>query len=94
MPVDCIDEAREDDRVTARSEILAAIESVVAADGTFAVADIVKELDRRGSAYAESTIRTHIVSRMCETAPDHHAATYDDLERVDRGMYRLRESQE
>jgi len=29
--------------------------------------------------YAESTIRTHVVSRMCATAPDHPAVVYRDL---------------
>jgi hypothetical protein len=38
--------------------------------------------------YRPSTIRTHVVSRMCRDAPDHHAVTYDDLERVSPGLYR------
>jgi hypothetical protein len=27
---------------------------------------------------------------MCADSPDHHGTTYDDLERIDRGVYRLR----
>lgn len=51
---------------------------------------MIDELRRRGSTYATSTIRTHVVSRMCANAPDHHARTYDDLERVADGRYRRR----
>ena len=43
----------------------------------------------RPSGYAESTIRTHVTSRMCGNAPDNHAVTYDDLVRIDAGRYRL-----
>jgi hypothetical protein len=77
--------------VTARDEVLAAARklSVRTTDGTFSVDDIVTELHRRGSAYAESTIRTHVVSRMCANAPDNHAVTYDDLVRTETGRYRL-----
>lgn len=50
--------------------------------------EIIEEMDRRGSRYKESTIRTHVVSRMCVNAPDHHAVAYGDLERVQFGLYR------
>lgn len=78
--------------MTARDEILAALPPVEArsADGLFSPQDVVDELRRRGSTYAESTIKTHIVSRMCATAPDNYARTYDDLERVSDGRYRHR----
>ncbi len=46
-------------------------------------------MGRCGTRYAESTIRTMITSHMCLNAPDNAATTYDDLERVDRGTYRL-----
>jgi hypothetical protein len=79
---------------SARQEILAAARKLVghAPDGSFTVTDILAELRRAGSRYAESTIRTHVTSRMCADAPDHHGTTYDDLERLDRGHYRLRTS--
>jgi len=51
--------------------------------------DIVREMRRRRSRYAESTIRTMIGSHMCENAPDNAAVTYDDFERVARGTYRF-----
>lgn len=75
----------------AREQILAAIERISpGSGGTFTISDVLQELRSQGSDLAESTIRTHITSRMCGDAPDHHGTTYDDLERVDRGVYRLR----
>jgi hypothetical protein len=38
--------------------------------------------------YQPSTVRTHVVSVMRRGAPEHHATTFDDLERVSRGRYR------
>lgn len=76
---------------TAREQILAAIDRIGLRSGeTFSVTDVLDELRAQGSDLAESTIRTHITSRMCADAPDNHGTTYDDLERVDRGVYRLR----
>lgn len=76
--------------MTARTEILAALSSIESrsADDTFTAQDVVDELRRRGSSYAESTIRTHVTSRMCANAADHHARVYDDLGRVSDGRYR------
>ena len=78
--------------MTARDQILAALPDIEArsVNGSFSPQDVVAELRRRGSTYAESTIRTHVVSRMCADAPDNHARTYDDLERVADGRYRRR----
>lgn len=78
--------------MTCRDEILAALPSVAArsADRSFSPQDVVDELARRGSDYSPSTIRTHVVSRMCSNAPDNHARVYDDLVRVSDGVYRIR----
>jgi hypothetical protein len=78
--------------MTARGEILAALSAVCARTGheTFTPQEVIDELQRRATVYKPSTIRTHIVSRMCVDAPDHHARTYDDLERVGAGLYRRR----
>ena len=80
--------------MTARDEILTVLPALAAqsADGTFTPLEVVAEIRRRGTKYAESTIRTHVISRMCADAPDHHAKTYDDLERVGEGRYRARRS--
>ena len=75
---------------TARDEILEAV-SHLAHQGqmTFTASDVIGELRRRQTRLAESTIRTHITSRMCANAPDNHDTTYADFERVGRGEYRL-----
>ncbi len=55
---------------------------------TFTIPQVLNHL--RGSGYPESTIRTHVSSRMCIDAPDHHGTVTADLERVGRGQYRLK----
>lgn len=74
-----------------REEVLA-VARLLHAEGRedFSPADVVDAMRAAGTRYAESTIRTHVVSRMCADAPDNHGTTYDDLERVGRGRYRLR----
>lgn len=74
-----------------RDEILECAQTVMRESGLdhFTVPEIISCMAKRGSRYAESTIRTHIVSRMCANAPDNHAVTYRDFERTDRGEYQL-----
>lgn len=78
---------------TCRDEILAALPAVTGSDGAFTVASVVAALRARGSQYTESTVRTHVTSRMCADSPDHHARVYTDLVRVGRGRYRLCEQE-
>lgn len=74
-----------------RGEVLAAAEYLQSAGNTdFTLDDIVRYMTQRGSKYAESTIRTHVVSVMCVNAPVNHSPKYADLERVAHGRYRLR----
>jgi hypothetical protein len=77
---------------TCRDEILEVVSdlAVLAPDGSFSPQDVIRALVARGTRYAPSTVRTHVVSRMCANAPDHHALTWDDLTRVAPGRYRLR----
>jgi len=76
---------------TCRDEILDACKAFTTRSGQqgFEIPDIIEYLHDRGTSYADSTIRTHITSRMCVNAPDNHAVTYPDLERLGRGRYRL-----
>ena len=78
--------------MTCRDEVLKAAKflSGGSPDVTFSPADIVRRMEKMGTSFSESTIRTHVVSKMCYQAPANHAARYDDLERVTRGRYRLR----
>jgi hypothetical protein len=77
--------------MTARDEVLAAARRLSGAspDGTFTIDEVLSRLREEGTAYAASTIRTHVSSRMCANAPDHHAIVYHDLFRVSEGRYRL-----
>ena len=70
--------------------MLFAVKALVS-DGNdrFRPQDVIREMRERGSRFKESTIRTHVVSRMCVNAPKNHAVTYDDLVRVAHGLYKL-----
>jgi len=74
-----------------REEILEALPAVLerTGGGPFSPQDVVNELARRGSGYSASTVRTHVVSRMCMDSPDNHGTVYADLRRVSPGRYRL-----
>lgn len=43
------------------------------------------------AAYSVNTIKTHIGARCCSNAPKNHSSKYDDYERVDKGVYRLKD---
>ncbi|WP_456297873.1 DUF7669 domain-containing protein [Aneurinibacillus soli] len=51
---------------------------------------MVEYLSQNNTVYKPQSIRTHITSRCCVNAPDHHAVVYDDFERIGRGVYKLR----
>lgn len=74
-----------------REEVLAAAKYIHSlGHSEFTPDEVIRYLRQQKSSYSESTIRTHVVSRMCANAPDNHVTTYADLERVARGRYRLR----
>ena len=50
--------------------------------------EIVKEVFASTIEFKESTIRTHVLSKMCIQAPTHHAMKHDDLDRIEWGKYR------
>ncbi len=76
--------------MTVRDEVLEAARSLEQAGRVPCTpGDVVAEMGRRGTSYAESSIRTHVVSRMCPDAPPNFSARYADLERVGPGLYRL-----
>jgi hypothetical protein len=80
---------------TCREEVLDAMASLMRRHGRteFKLDEIVQEVLGGTDAFKESTIRTHVTSRMCANAPDHHGTVYADLERTSRGYYRLRSKQ-
>lgn len=81
---------REPGRTTARQQILAAArELTVRGSVPFSPAELIGEVQRRGTSYPPATLRTHIVSTMCVNAPGYGTSRYPDLLRVARGQYRL-----
>ena len=77
--------------MTCRNEVLSAAKklSALSSTGEFTVAELVHHMQKQGSRYKEATIRTHVTSRMCISAPKHHGTVYSDLVRASHGMYRL-----
>jgi hypothetical protein len=77
--------------MTCRDEVLAAANRLRRRGRpVFSPRDVLAEMESEGTQYSPSTIRTHVTSRLCADAPDHHGVVYDDLVRVDRGLYRLK----
>lgn len=76
----------------ARLEILQAVEAITTRSGksTVTLAQIVSEM--RDSRYTESTVRTMVSSHLCAQAQGPGIDSYTDLDRVDRGVYRLNQS--
>ena len=74
---------------TCRDEVVQAAKAIVANKGKneFRPIEIVERL--KHSDYPASTIRTHVSSRCCANAPDHHAKVYKDFERIRDGVYRI-----
>ncbi len=78
--------------MTCRNEVLNAMGRLERRHGksVFPLAEIVKEVLSHTRQYEESTIRTHISAHMCAQAPVNNAVVTDDLDRVGRGLYKLR----
>jgi translation initiation factor RLI1 len=78
--------------MTCRDEIIDCIRQIIQQKGQneFTIQEVVGYMQARNTRYRESTIRTHVASRMCSNTPEHHAVTYDDLDRIGYGVYRLR----
>ena len=78
--------------MTCRDEVLSAARELTknSNTGEFRLEDILAYMERTGTSYKESTIRTHVTSRMCANSPDNHAVTYNDFIRTERGTYRIR----
>ena len=74
-----------------RDVVLLAANEIVRRRGInqFSLQEIVDHIMHSGSYYKESTIRTHVTSRMCRNSPKHHAVKYSDFERIGHGKYRL-----
>lgn len=78
------------DSPTCREAVLNAFLDLERSTGrdTFRLQEIVQAVTRRTRRYPDTTIRTQVTSVMCANAPIHHANHTNDLERVERGLYR------
>lgn len=78
----------------ARREILQAARAVVARTGRreFEVQDVIEEMHRLHTGYADATIRTMLTSHLCAESTGEGVAGYADVTRVGRGLYRLTSS--
>lgn len=77
--------------MTCRDEVLKTMKTLSRGSNNdaFALKVIIDQVLSQTKAYKESTIRTHITSKLCANAPVNHAMVYKDLFRVDVGYYRL-----
>ncbi|ALW87841.1 hypothetical protein AUC44_02140 [Deinococcus actinosclerus] len=77
--------------MTCRDDILAVARELSDArpSGTFSVQDVLEVLRARQTPYSDADIRRHISTFMCANAVGPHAAQFQDLERVSRGLYKL-----
>lgn len=77
--------------MTCRDDILVCANKIVNQSGIneFSLRQILDCMNYSGTKYKESTIRTHVTSRMCANAPTHHVPKYYDFERVSFGLYKL-----
>lgn len=75
---------------TCREAVLAAFERLESRNSRkdFDLSEIVQEVLSVTGNFAESTIRTHVTSKMCVQAPTNHAMKYADLDRIGVGRYR------
>lgn len=81
-------------RINYRDEILATVREIVKRKGSnkFEIGEVVDYMLSKNPNLNASTIRTHVTSRCCVNAAPNHAVTYNDYERIGRGIYRLFES--
>jgi hypothetical protein len=77
--------------MVAHEEVLEAAQFIVNRTGKneFTIMDIISEMAKSGTEYKESTIRTHVASRLCDNCPPNHGTTYAFFERIEHGKYRL-----
>ena len=77
--------------MTCRDEILDTVQQIINEKGVneFTIPEVIHHMVNTGTQFKENTIRTHIASRLCVNAPDNHAVTYADFERIGNSTYKL-----
>jgi len=76
---------------TCREELLLATREIIKAKGVnrFTIKEAVEYIKRNNTTFKESTIKTHITSRCCSNAANHHTVTYNDYEALGNGEYKV-----
>lgn len=79
--------------MTCREELLNCAKEIAREKGEnrFTMRELLSRMQKNGTQYRVSTIRTHISSRMCADSPKHHAVKYNDFQRKSNGVYALLE---
>ena len=67
------------------TEVLTAAQRVCRDDWTFRPVEVVRALPHLNA----QSVRTHLVSRCCENAPEHHVHRWPYFRRVRRGVYEI-----
>jgi len=77
--------------MSCRDEILNVVSQLISTKGIneFTTSEVLHYMMDNGTQFKESTIRTHITSRLCGNAPDNHGTTYNDFERIGVDKYKL-----
>lgn len=75
-----------------RDELLEVVSKLVKRKqkNEFTITEVVEEMVNNNTIYSEQTIKTHICSRCCINSPKNHVTKFDDYERIDRGIYRIK----
>lgn len=78
-------------RTSCRDEMLQVTKQLVKEKGLneFTVQQVLEAMERAGTTYKQSTIRTHLTSKCCIDAQQHHQTVYDDYKRIGYGLYAL-----
>lgn len=77
--------------MSCRDELLTIIRDLVDKrnNNEFTLSEIIHVSKEKNIPYSESTIKTHISSRMCKNSPQNHLVKYEDIERLSRGIYKI-----
>lgn len=76
---------------TCREEILQTVNFIINEKGVneFTVKEVVQYMINNNTTFKETTIKTHITSRLCSNSPQNHLVVYNDFKRIKPGLYML-----
>ncbi|MFJ7663731.1 hypothetical protein ACIQXW_15270 [Lysinibacillus sp. NPDC097162] len=80
------------EKKTCRDELLSAVRNLISskAKNEFSIKEVVNFMNVQGTGFKKGTIGNHIRYRCCANARKrYHATNYDDLIRLESGLYSL-----